>query len=49
MNTRKIYPQVGKKNSDIFLKNFSNFFLLSKFEESQNTSMVSKIPIGNII
>ncbi len=33
-------------NNDIFLKNFSNFFLISKFEESQNTSMVSKISIG---
>ena len=35
-----------KNNSDIFLKNFSNFFLISKFEESQNISMVSKISIG---
>ena len=43
----KFVPQVEKKNnSDIFLKDFSNFFLISKFEESQNTSMVSKIPIG---
>ncbi len=42
--TIKIYPQVEKKNnSDIFLKKFSNFFLISKFEESQNILMVSKI------
>ncbi len=35
-----------KNNSDIFLKDFSNFFLISKFEESKNFSMVSKINIG---
>ena len=39
----KIIPSGRKNNSE---KIFNFFFFISKFEESKNFSMVSKIPIG---